>query len=228
MIPSLAGDQGRQVPKGGWLERVGCTIVKQPLFQVTPMSRLCVAPLPGTGRWPLLAILVAALTAGCGDSTAPRPAPAGTFSVTLSGAQSGHYEANGALPPRAVPGTTATFAAALAGGPTGDGYLISGFRASSPTAQDVISLDVRGVLQPGEYLGMGNLALEIDAATRLPARVYRMIGASVRITTLSRTRIAGEFSGQAIGGTFPSTFPPLASDTVHLTAGTFDVPIVRR
>ena len=192
------------------------------------MYRLRVATAAGTGRWPLIVTLVAGLSAACGDSTAPRPAPAGTFSVTLSGAQSGHYQANGAMPPRAVPGTTATFAAALVGGPTGDGYLISGFRASGPTAQDVISLDVRGVLRPGEYLGAGNLALEIDAATRFPARVYRMIGATVRITTLSRTRIAGEFSGRAIGGTFPATFPFLANDTVHLTAGTFDVPIVRR
>ena len=177
---------------------------------------------------PLLVGVLSILAAGCRQSTTPREMPFGRFAVTLSGAQSGLYDAHGTLPPTPLPRRAATFSAALAGGPLGDSYLISGFRERSGTRQDLLSIEVRGVLQPGTYLGMGDLALGIDTVTRIPAQVYRIMGATVRITHLTRTRIAGEFSGEAIGGTFPPTFPNLPSDTVRLTAGTFDVPIIRR
>ena len=176
--------------------------------------------------FPVAAIV--ALTTACGESTAPRVVAAGSFAVTLSGAQAGQYEANGAMPLRAAPRTTATFSAALFGGPTGTGYLVSGFRASSSTRQDVLSLELLGVSQPGTYEADGELVVGIDALTSLPESLYRITDVSVRVTSLTRTRIAGEFSGEAVGGTFPATFPNIPTDTVRFAGGTFDVPIIRR
>ncbi len=166
-----------------------------------------------------------AIAAACSDSTGLRTIPTGAFSVTLSGVRSGVYVANGAQP---VPATraAATFSSAVESPNIPGLYMISGFRASSDGRQDMMNLMVNGLTSVGQYTAAGTLAFGMSAATALPEDTYRIMTGNVRITSFSRTRIVGEFQGVAVGGPFPSTFP-LASDTVHLSAGTFDVPIRR-
>ena len=174
----------------------------------------------------ILAALVVAAFGGCSDSTGTRPLPAGTLSVALSGALSGQFDVRGAqpMPARREP---ATFAAARVSPVSADRYLVSGFRVRDGNRQDLLSLELSGVSAPGRYVTDGNLVLGGVGGGALPDYVYRITAGAVEVTTLSATRMTGTFSATAVGGAFPGTFPMQPGDTVHLTAGTFDVPIVR-
>ncbi len=175
---------------------------------------------------PILAALVVAVFGGCSDSTGTRLMPAGTLSVALSGALTGHFDVRGAQP---VPGRRepATFAAARVSPMSADRYLVTGFRARDGNRQDLLSLELSSVSAPGSYVAGGNLVLGGVGSAALPEYVYRITAGAVEVTTLTATRMTGTFAATAVGGTFLNTFPVQPGDTVRLTAGTFDVPIVR-
>jgi len=175
-------------------------------------------------RSSILMALAAAVVA-CDDATSVGPPASGALSVVLSGARSEQYEARGAQP-SAGQGPV-TFASGLESRLGGGNYLVSGFRARDGDRQDQLSLELSGVTGPGSYAAAGNLVLGSAGNVALPDRVYRIASGTVRVTALSRSRITGEFSGEAVGGAFPSSFPP-PSDTVRFSGGTFDVPIIRR
>lgn len=184
-------------------------------------------PAVDRSRRPLRSALVVLALAACGDATGARPpVPAGALSVALSGALAGQYDAEGAQPVPAT-GAPATFASAIASPTFAGRYLVSGFRARDGDRQDVLNLDLSGVSAPGSYPAAGDLVLGGAGGSALPEQVFRLTAVTVRVTALSAARIAGEFSGEAVGGAFPNSFPVPPADTVRLAAGTFDVPIVR-
>ncbi len=165
----------------------------------------------------ILALL--AFTAGCDRATGNEDQPLGALSVSLSGSVNELYQAEGAMPQNSS--NVATFAAALASARVSGAYAIGGFRASG-TKQDALTIDLRGVSAPGDYPIGGLLTLHESGGI---VRNFSLRQGTARITALTEARLAGEFS--AIGVTYAGPLEP-PPDTVVLSSGTFDVPIVRQ
>ncbi len=180
------------------------------------------------GRWALFSwifmriftlLLWLVLLSACRDSTGPTPTPAGSLEATLSGSISETFLAAGAEPPPTR--EPVTFASARPGVRAGT-LGVMGFRARR-RAQDAIVLDLRDVAGPGLYSAGGVLNYGIVDRDFLSGRVF-YIEAQVQVTVLSSERVQGTFEGVAVMLPAPLS---IRADSVRITDGRFDVPIVR-
>ncbi len=165
----------------------------------------------------ILALL--AFTAGCDRATGNEDLPLGALSVGLSGSVNELFHAEGAVLQNSS--NVATFAAAFASARVSGAYAIGGFHASG-TKQDALTIDLRGVSAPGDYPIGGLLTLHESGGV---VRNFALEQGTARITVLNEARLTGEFSAIGITYAGPLELPP---DTVVLTSGTVDVPIVRQ
>ncbi|MGH7457676.1 MAG: hypothetical protein ACREKN_01165 [Longimicrobiaceae bacterium] len=178
------------------------------------MSRIRFAPL-----------LVVILIAGCKDAVEPVPNPVGSLSFTYSGAVDGTFDAQGEYP---APGAQPTSFAAAEPSPLGGGVAIIGLRTRD-LVQDALILDVGTVTQPGTYSPRLSLFFYGVAAGNIsPARLFMQEAGEVVVTSVSDERIEGTFTAILVAGDLlfpmpPDTVPP---DTVVVTDGEFDVPII--
>ena len=172
-----------------------------------------------------LGILFVLITAACEGTTDPEPAANGYLGVRLSGAVSEHYEAEGRYPGPSTFTAPATFAAARRG--TQPGTLsVGGWRAKGNAVQEVVGLDLNSVTGPGVYSARGIVTLTgSSTATPTASRSFLISSGEVELISTSGERLQGKFSATAI-----EMVPPLgpSPDTVHLTGGLFDVPIIRQ
>lgn len=167
--------------------------------------------------FPILCVLVGT---ACDGPTTPERAPNGYLGVQLSGALAESYEAEGRYPgPATAP---ATFAAARRG--TRPGVLsVGGWRSRDPGTQDALVLDLDQVAGPGVYPAAGVLTYARNGAARPVERSFRIISGEVELISTSGERLQGTFSATAV-----EIVPPLGPlpDTVYLSKGIFDVPVV--
>ena len=157
------------------------------------------------------------LGTACKSDPPTAAAAPGSLRVTLEGpAGSQHYEVAGAFT-SFRPGNS-TYAAAMTGFATDEPYSLVAFRARG-AGQDALFLQLPALTEPGTYVVTGFLSL---GAAEF-ATPYTLTNIAVTITAISRSRLAGEFQGLGVP-VLPFDMQP---DTLHLSGGTFDVPVVR-
>ncbi|MBB4637969.1 hypothetical protein [Longimicrobium terrae] len=188
---------------------------------------------------PLIALLLAFVFAGCGDSaTGEQFDPRGSLSFTYRDPINGTFSADGEL-------TLPADALILPGGAAaavrrGNTLTVAAARPASGSAVDVFTLGLGDARQAGTYsfnpvacnqqgaaeCRTGAFAPALDAVAlglnpslaTLAGKAYIVVLGSVRITEISARRVRGEFSGTAA----------LANDPLHpltIADGRFDVPI---
>lgn len=188
----------------------------------------------------LAVVAAAALLAGCGDpSGSERFDPVGTLSFSYQGAISGTFQATGEMEvdegaaPTPQTGATAYLdqeqVALLAfqakGATRGDAFALllgdaeTGTLALNPAAcQQQAAPDCRvGVFLPD--VDVTQVPTGEDPG-RVTANTFILAIGSVKVTSRSRVRIKGTFSGVALRASDPS---PL--NAINITGGTFDLPI---
>lgn len=169
-----------------------------------------------------LTVLLALTTGACERATGPETAPNGYLGVRLSGAVSGHYEAEGRYPRSSPAWGPATFAAAQPGVQPGT-FSIGGWRARAEARQDMVGVNVKNVSGPGVYPADGIVHVA-EGGTASPSRSFLITSGEVELISTSGERFQGRFSATAV-----EMVPPLgpAPDTLRLADGIFDVPIIR-
>ena len=157
---------------------------------------------------------------GCSDGTAPEAPVEGRLAATLEGAVTERYEVEGSYPGPAN-GEPVTFAAARRGSADG-AYLIGGWRRRG-TVQDAIVLEVRGAGEPGAFPLTSGVLVYGQSPSNLAVN-FEIVAGEVVLNGVGEEGLRGSFHGTAV-----EVVPPLmgrAPDTVHITNGTFDVPVL--
>ena len=160
--------------------------------------------------------------AGCFDGTAPEEPVEGRLAATLEGAISERYEAEGSYPGPAS-GEPVTFAAARRGSVDG-AYLIGGWRRRG-TLQDAIVLEVRSAGEPGAFPLTSGVLVYGQSRSNLAVHFEIVAGEAV-LDVVGEDGLRGSFHGTAVEMVPP--LPGRAPDTVHITNGTFDVPVLEQ
>jgi hypothetical protein len=172
--------------------------------------------------------------AGCesADPTRANDTPSGELSFSYAGASAGGFNAEGQLDRRNVD----------------DGTWAAGQRATSqqtgePVLAVVAQVERNDGLFDQLYFTLNNpavgltectaedeecdfdvlFALGYSVSTEDTEALYWSVGGSVRITSISAGRVAGEFVLE-----LEEAFPEIGTEpgTVQVTAGTFDVPLI--
>lgn len=187
------------------------------------------------------AVLAAALLAGCGDTGAGRAkgvaaAPPGRGSVSFSygGDRSGSYTASGALPlDEARRPQHGTWAAALPQDARNLGITVS--RAATEPLADIFLIGLHDVTSPGTYplddgcsldtrsscaQGLFAFGFDFADASQQPSPSYRLVSGSVTVTRFDARRVQGTFTVSGVRTDVS------AGDSISLTGGSFDVPVV--
>lgn len=166
-----------------------------------------------------VALMIFPALGACRSPVAQEQTPAGTLSATLSGAIAESFHAEGPEPPPTS--APVTFASARTGVQPG-ALAVLGFRAREGL-QDALLLDVRGVTGAGVYPADGSLQYGMNGDFTV-GKIFVLVSGEVQLTAISSDRLRGTFAGIAVTIHSPFIGPP--PDTVRITAGTFDVPVL--
>lgn len=169
----------------------------------------------------LLLVAGLLLVTACDDPNLPGETPVGEMSATLGGAISEQYDAKGRYPGSRT-GRPVTFAAAQRG-PEAGMFAVGGWRARDPELQDALMFELRGVAEAGVYPLTGGVLNHGRTETDIP-RIFRITSGEATIHLASEDRLQGAFHAIAV-----EMVPPVGGpepDTVSISEGTFDVPIV--
>jgi hypothetical protein len=185
-------------------------------------------------RYPALLLAFAlTVTPGCGrDDPAGPEIRAGAARFDYTGDQGGLFEASGefrlldastlqagswAVAGRGADGELTVLAFSSPTGPRGTLLILP---IGRPTQGGTISLDCTGAECPRAGVIFNAVALGERTATET---LYGITQGTVTIDTLTQTRIAGSFTGQAFF--FNLNFVPNPTRTLTITNGRFGVPI---
>lgn len=163
-----------------------------------------------------IAILLATLSPACNNGF-DEGSTVGSFSATLAGALNEVFEAEGRYPESLANATT--FAAGRI--VPNLGFYIVGNREHEGL-QDYVQLELAStfVPRPGVYSAEGGVHITVSSDPSVPRKSFRIVSGELRISHASDFRVRGAFTAIAVG------LPPSPFDTVFVSRGTFDVPIV--
>lgn len=171
-------------------------------------------------RW-LVVLSLPLILAACRLFASPEPVPSGELSAVLSGAIHDTYKAEGSEPPHI--GHSATFASARSGEHPGM-FGIMGLRARGAT-QDALLLELRGAMETGVYPARGFFRYGDPEMGLDSGRIFDLSEGQIEVISITSERIRGTFEGTAVevSNIFSAPRPP---DTLRISEGRFDVPLV--